>query len=338
MPSNPISLGEFIIQEQEKFPNASGDLSKILSSIKAAAKRVNYRILQASLHGNAPLENQKSNIHGENQTSLDVYADRIFIDSSQARREVCALGSEEQDDWIHFSDPEHNQSKYVLLIDPLDGSSNVDVNVSVGTIFSIYKRTSPLGGPAQEQDVLQSGRQQIAAGYILYGSSTMLVMTTGNGVNGFTLDPAMGSFYLSHPNLKYPKSGRIYSVNEGTYEHFPSGIKRLIKHYQTEDPTTNRPYTSRYIGSLVADFHRNLLKGGIYMYPQGTKAPEGKLRLQYECNPIAFLAEQAGGMATDGYRPILDLKPEELHQRTPFFVGNTEMMEELHQFISKAEK
>ena len=186
--------------------------------------------------------------------------------------------------------------------------------------------------------MLQSGRQQIAAGYILFGSSTMLVMSTGNGVNGFTLDPSMGSFYLSHPNLKYPKSGRIYSVNEGNYEHFPSGIKRLIKHYQTEDPKTNRPFTSRYIGSLVADFHRNLLKGGIYMYPQGTKAPQGKLRLQYECNPIAFLAEQAGGMATDGYSPILDLKPEGLHQRTPFFVGNTEMMEELHQFISNAEK
>ena len=207
MAPNPISLGEFIIQEQEKYPNASGDLSKILSSIKAAAKRVNYRILQASLHGNISLEDNYANIHGERQTPLDVYADRVFIDSSRARREVCALGSEEQDDCIHFSDPEYNQSKYVLLIDPLDGSSNVDVNVSVGTIFSIYKRTSPLGGPAKVQDVLQSGRQQIAAGYILYGSSTMLVMSTGNGVNGFTLDPSMGSFYLSHPNLNILKAG-----------------------------------------------------------------------------------------------------------------------------------
>lgn len=333
MASNPISLGEFIIQEQEKFPNASGDLSRILSSIKAAAKRVNYRILQASLHGNTPLQQTQNNIHGESQTPLDVYADQIFIDSSRARREVCALGSEEQDDWIHFSDPEHNQSKYVLLLDPLDGSSNADVNVSVGTIFSIYKRISPIGSPAQLEDVLQPGRAQIAAGYILYGSSTMLVMTTGNGVNGFTLDPSLGSFYLSHPQMKFPDKGRIYSINEGNYWHFPEPIKQLIKSYQQIDPKNDRPFTSRYIGSLVADFHRNLLKGGIYLYPQGTKAPQGKLRLQYECNPIAFLAEQAGGQATDGKQAILDLKPQELHQRTPFFVGNTEMIEELHRCL-----
>ena len=334
MTAKPISLGEFIIREQEKFPNASGDLSKILSSIKAAAKRVSFRILQASLHGNSPLANHSSNIHGEEQTPLDVYADRIFIEASRARREVCALGSEEQDDWIHFSDPEHNKSKYVLLIDPLDGSSNVDVNVSVGTIFSIYKRVSPLGGPAQLADVLQNGRKQIAAGYILYGSSTMLVMSTGHGVNGFTLDPALGSFYLSHPQMTFPKHGRIYSINEGNYEHFPHGIKQLIKHYQQVEPAENRPYTSRYIGSLVADFHRNLLKGGVYLYPQGTTAPEGKLRLQYECNPIAFLEEKAGGMATNGQIPIMDVTPTQLHQRTPFFVGNKQLVEEIHTYLN----
>jgi len=223
----------------------------------------------------------------------------------------------------------------VVLMDPLDGSSNIDVNVSVGTIFSIYRRVTPVGTPVQLADFLQPGHRQVAAGYIIYGSSTMLVYSTGQGVNGFTLDPSIGCFYLSHPEIRIPASGRTYSVNEGNYLKFPAGVKHYLKYCQAEDEASSRPYTSRYIGSLVSDFHRNLLKGGIYMYPSGTSAPQGKLRLLYECNPLAFLVEQAGGVASDGFRRILELEPTTLHQRSPFFVGSPRMVEQLQQLMGQ---
>ena len=220
------------------------------------------------------------------------------------------------------------------MIDPLDGSSNIDVNVSVGTIFSIYRRVTPIGTPVSLEDFLQPGRAQIAAGYIVYGTSTMLVYTTGDGVNGFTLNPALGTFYLSHPNMEFPETGKIYSVNEGNYVHFPQGVKDYIKYCQKEEG--DRPYTSRYIGSLVSDFHRNMIKGGIYLYPKSSVAAEGKLRLLYECNPMAFIAEQAKGKASNGFGPILDIKPTELHMRVPFFCGSKKMVEKAEEFMQAA--
>lgn len=213
----------------------------------------------------------------------------------------------------------------------MDGSSNIDVNVSVGTIFSIHRRITPVGTPVQLEDFLQKGSKQVAAGYIIYGTSTMLVYTTGDGVNGFTLNPAIGTFYLSHPQIKFPKEGTIYSVNEGNYIHFPQGIKNYIKYCQMEED--NRPYTSRYIGSLVSDFHRNMIKGGIYLYPTSSKNPRGKLRLLYECNPMAFLAEQASGKASDGSCRIMDIIPTELHQRVPFVCGTMSMVEKAESFV-----
>ena len=218
-------------------------------------------------------------------------------------------------------------------MDPLDGSSNIDVNSSVGTIFSIYRRVTPVGGPVTIDDFLQKGRQQVAAGYVIYGTSTMIVYTTGKGVNGFTLNPAIGTFYLSHPQMKFPEKGGIYSVNEGNYIHFPQGVKDYIKYCQKEEE--DRPYTSRYIGSLVSDFHRNLIKGGIYLYPSTSKNPKGKLHLLYECNPIAFLAEQAGGKSSDGFTDTLDIQPTSLHERVPFYCGNTGMMQTLEGFLQR---
>ncbi|SEA75384.1 D-fructose 1,6-bisphosphatase [Desulfuromusa kysingii] len=328
------SLGEFIIEKQADFPHAKGELSALLGAIKLASKIVNREINKAGLV-DITGSNGVKNIQGEQQQKLDIYANDIFKNALIARGEVCGIASEEEDNFVFFDNKNSRNASYVVLMDPLDGSSNIDVNVSVGTIFSIYRRVSPNDGPVELDDFIQVGRKQVAAGYVIYGSSTMLVFTTGNGVHGFTYDPSIGMFCLSHESLKIPKTGKIYSINEGNYIKFPLGVKKYLKYCQEEDKTTNRPYTSRYIGSLVADFHRNLLKGGIYIYPQTAQAPSGKLRLLYECNPIAFLAEQAGALATDGYNPILDLKPTELHQRVPFFTGSPEMMETAHQFMEK---
>jgi fructose-1,6-bisphosphatase I len=248
--------------------------------------------------------------------------------------EVCGFASEEEDNFISFNGAISKSGKYVVLIDPLDGSSNIDVNVSIGTIFSIYRRLS-LSGGATLEDFLQKGTEQAAAGYIIYGSSTMMVYTTGNGVNGFTLDPSIGEFCLSHPDITIPNKGIIYSINEGNYVHFPEGVKRYIKYTQEEDLKTQRPYTSRYIGSLVADFHRNMLKGGVYLYPETAKSPKGKLRLLYECNPLAFIAEQAGGMASNGTKRILDIEPKELHQKTPLYIGSSAMVEKIEEFLER---
>ncbi|MDW6091759.1 class 1 fructose-bisphosphatase [Vibrio rhizosphaerae] len=326
------TLGEFIVEKQTDFPHASGELSSLLASIRLAAKIVNREINKAGLvdiTGAVGTEN----IQGEDQQKLDVYANEKFKAALEARDQVCGVASEEEDEAVIFNKELNKNAKYVVLMDPLDGSTNIDVNVSVGTIFSIYHRVSPIGTTPTAEDFLQPGHKQVAAGYVIYGSSTMLVYTTGNGVNGFTYDPSLGTFCLSHENMMIPEDGRIYSINEGNYIRFPTGVKKYIKYCQENVPEDNRPYTSRYIGSLVADFHRNLLKGGIYLYPSTLSHPQGKLRLLYECNPMAFLMEQAGGIATDGMNRILDLDPQELHQRVPFFVGSKNMVTKLQEFL-----
>ncbi len=326
------TLGEFIIEKQNDFPHASGELSSLLSSISLAAKIVNREINKAGLvdiTGAVGIEN----VQGEEQQKLDLYANEQFKAALEARDQVCGVASEEEDEAVAFSKELNKNAKYVVLMDPLDGSSNIDVNVSVGTIFSIYRRVSPVGTPPTQEDFLQPGDKQVAAGYVIYGSSTMLVYTTGNGVHGFTYDPSIGSFCLSHEKLMTPDTGNIYSINEGNYIRFPLGVKKYIKYCQESVPQDNRPYTSRYIGSLVSDFHRNLLKGGIYLYPSTESNPNGKLRLLYECNPMAFLIEQAGGIASDGKNRIMELKPAELHERVPFFVGSKSMVEKVEEFI-----
>jgi len=332
MQSKNTTLGEFIIENQTDFQYSTGELSKLINAIRLAAKVVNHEVNKAGLVdilGDAG----DTNIQGEDQKKLDVLANEKFIQTLKNREIVCGIASEEEDDFISInSQDENHQNKYVVLIDPLDGSSNIDVNVSVGTIFSIYRRITPVGTPVTLEDFLQPGKNQVAAGYVIYGTSTMLVYTTGKGVNGFTLNPAIGTFYLSHPNMEFPESGKIYSVNEGNYVHFPQGVKDYIKYCQKEEG--DRPYTSRYIGSLVSDFHRNMIKGGIYMYPKSDKAHNGKLRLLYECNPMALLAEQANGKASDGNQRILDIEPVELHQRVPFFCGSKKMVEKAEEFMA----
>ncbi|HHY0339592.1 TPA: class 1 fructose-bisphosphatase [Vibrio cholerae] len=326
------TLGEFIVEKQHDFPHASGELSSLLASIRLAAKIVNREINKAGL-ADIIGASGNDNIQGEEQQKLDLYANEKFKAALEARDQVCGVASEEEDEAVAFNKELNKNAKYVVLMDPLDGSSNIDVNVSVGTIFSIYRRVSPVGTPPTQEDFLQPGNKQVAAGYVIYGSSTMLVYTTGNGVNGFTYDPSLGTFYLSHENMRIPENGKIYSINEGNYIRFPTGVKKYIKYCQENVPEDGRPYTSRYIGSLVADFHRNLLKGGIYLYPSTQSHPNGKLRLLYECNPMAFLIEQAGGLASDGARRIMDIKPTELHQRVPFFVGSKNMVHKVETFL-----
>lgn len=248
--------------------------------------------------------------------------------------ECCGVATEENQHEIVFSDESAAKGNYVVCIDPVDGSSNIDYNVSVGSIFSIYRRITPRGEKVRIEDFLQQGSKQVAAGYIIYGSSTMLVYSTGFGVNGFTLDPSIGEFCLSHPNIETPEDGFIYSVNEGNYIHFSSGVKRYIKYCQEKDSKTGRPYSSRYIGSLVSDIHRNLMKGGIFIYPENESAPKGKLRIVYECNPIAFIVSQAGGSASDGIYNILEINPLSLHQRSPFYAGSKNMVSKIESFIA----
>ncbi|WP_428241817.1 class 1 fructose-bisphosphatase [Gynuella sp.] len=329
------TLGEFIIDRQAEYPGATGELSALFASIRFASKVVHREINKAGLADITGAAGEE-NVQGEQQQKLDVYANEKFKTALAARGVVCGLASEEEEDFVRFEEGKNIDGKYVVLIDPLDGSSNIDVNVSVGTIFSIYRRISPVGTPVTEADFLQKGVNQIAAGYIIYGSSTMMVYSAGKDVNGFTYDPTLGVFCLSHPNMKFPHNGSMYSINEGNYIHFPDGVKKYIKYCQEEDEATKRPYTSRYIGSLVSDFHRNLIKGGIYLYPTSSRYPSGKLRLLYECNPMAFLAEAAGGRAISGPgQRILEIDPVELHQRTPFFVGSPAMIETIEKFMSE---
>jgi fructose-1,6-bisphosphatase I len=311
-----IALDRFIKNNQGQFQYASGELSQLLRDIALASKVVNREVNKAGLidlMGSVGTQNTG----GENQQKLDVLANIRFTRALTKGGEVCALISEETESYVDLS----NEGKYVIAIDPLDGSSNIDVNVSIGTIFSIYRRVSPFGTPIQQQDILQKGSDQVAAGYILYGSSTMLVYTTGHGVNGFTYEPTLGEYFLSHANMEIPEDGKIYSINEGSANSFSPSVKRYLEYCKDQN------YSGRYIGSLVADFHRNLLKGGIYIYPATAKDTQGKLRLMYECNALAFIAEQAGGRASDGQGRILDLIPTSLHQRTPFYVGSKRMVE-----------
>jgi fructose-1,6-bisphosphatase I len=310
------ALDRFIKNNQDQFAFASGELSQLLRDIALASKVVNREVNKAGLIDiMGALGSQ--NTFGENQQKLDVLANIRFTRALMKGGEACAIISEETESFVDLN----NNGKYVIAIDPLDGSSNIDVNVSIGTIFSIYRRKSAEGTPISDQDILQKGDEQVAAGYVLYGSSTMLVYTTGFGVNGFTYEPTLGEYFLSHPDLKMPEDGKIFSVNESGLQSFPLNVSNYLQHCKENN------YTGRYIGSLVADFHRNMLKGGIYIYPATSSNPSGKLRLMYECNALAFIAEQAGGRATDGQQRILQIVPKDLHQRTPFYVGSKKMVE-----------
>jgi len=322
------TLSEFIIEKQDDFPFASGELTRLLNDIVIASKIVNREVNKAGLADILGATTQE-NIQGETQQKLDVFADDQFIAALKNGGEACGTASEENDDFLAFDSLRSKNGKYIVAFDPLDGSSNIDVNVSIGTIFSIYRRVSEMGTLATEADFLQKGENQVAAGYVIYGSSTMLVYTTGNGVNGFTLDPSIGEYCLSHPNLSIPKNGKIYSINEGNLAYCSDAINNYIAYCKEIDKPTNRPYSARYIGSMVADFHRNMIKGGIFIYPETTKAPKGKLRLLYECNPMAFLMEQAGGIASTGKHRIMEIEPEELHQRVPTIMGSKNMVKEL---------
>jgi len=331
-----VTVGEFIVETQNTFPGSSGELSKILSAIKLASKIVSHHINKAGLAKDILGSAGRDNVQGEDQQKLDVFANDTFINALSARGVICGVASEENDSYIAFDDKVNNDAKYVVLMDPLDGSSNIDVNVSVGTIFSVFRRISKQGSKVELADFLQAGDQQVAAGYLIYGSSTMLVYTTGTGVNGFTFDPGIGVFFLSHPDMKIPEDGKIYSVNEGNLTHFKQPVKEFIKFCQSEDSSNQKEaYSSRYIGSLVADFHRNLIKGGIYMYPSTKKSPNGKLRLTYECSPLAFLIEQANGRAISETGRIMEIVPSELHERVPFFVGSKNMVDQLEQMMDR---
>ena len=329
-----LTLDEFTIQQMRQFPTATGELSSLLRDIGLAAKRVNVEVNKAGLVdilGDAGT----INVQGEDVKKLDIYANNQFMGVLQHGISCAGIGSEELDDFVVFDDEVSNNSKYVVQFDPLDGSGNIDVNISIGTIFSVYRRVSDVGKPCVKEDFLQPGNRQVAAGYIIYGSSTMYVYATRRGVNGFTLDPAIGEFCLSHADIKCPPSGKVYSVNHGNFFQYALNIREYINVCQKKDKTNGGPYTQRYIGSMVADVHRNLMKGGIFMYPGTTDKPGGKLRLLYECNPFAFIVEMAGGRATDGKQRILEIMPTELHQRTPFFVGSKDMMDELDTYLQK---
>lgn len=318
---NPlITLEEFIIQGQNKFPGATGELSQLLRDIGLASKIISWEIRKAGIN-NILGGNGTQNIHGEHVKKLDIFANEQMINALERSNITCMVISEENSNEVRLKS---TRGRYVLFMDPLDGSSNIEVNVSIGSTFSVYVRKSPSSNPPDEADALQSGLHQVAAGYILYGSSTTLVYTTGRAVNMFTLDPSMGEYILSKRNIKIPEKGNIYSINEGSYQGWQNGLKKYIKYCQEVDPDTDRPYTSRYIGSMVADVHRTLLKGGIFIYPKSLLYPSGKLRLMYECNPLAMIIEQAGGMATDGFKRILSIEPAQIHEQSPIFIGSRE--------------
>lgn len=325
------TLTEFITDQQALSPEAKGDLSRLLHDIAIASKIVHREINKAGLVDILGEAGQQ-NVQGESVKKLDLYANDQFIAAFKSGGECAAVASEEDEDIIILDGPNSKNGKYLVSMDPLDGSSNIDVNVSVGTIFSVFQRKD-LNKTVTKEEFFVAGKEQVAAGYVIYGSSTMLVYTTGQGVNGFTLDPSIGEFCLSHPNMKSPQNGEIYSVNEANLNTMSEGVKQYVQYCQQTDANGKRTHTARFIGSLVADFHRNLLKGGIYIYPQTTDAPEGRLRLLYECAPLAWIAEEAGGKATDGSRRILDIVPTDLHQRIPYFIGSTEMVEKAESYM-----
>ena len=326
-----LTLGEFLIQEQHRHTDSTGSFSKVIHALRLAFKVVSYQVKQAGLVDLLGAQGAE-NCQGEAQQKLDLLAHETFINTLTNRNVVCGIASEEESDFIDIATqhPQGDDSKYIVLLDPLDGSSNIDVNVSVGTIFSIYKRKSPVGGPVEKTDFLQKGSEQLGAGYILYGTSTMFVYTTGDGVHGFTLNPAIGTYYLSHPNMKMARNGSLYSINEAYFSSFPNAIQRYLIDQKKKDTQ----YSTRYIGSMVSDIHRNMLKGGVFLYPPNQKNLQGKLRLLYECNPMAFITEQAGGRAIGMNGRILDVIPTALHQRSPFFCGSTEMVTRIERYLN----
>jgi fructose-1,6-bisphosphatase I len=334
--SNLITMGEFTIQETRKFPQATGDLSALLRDLGLAGKIINKQVRKAGLvdilgkHG-------ATNVQGEEQMKLDVFANETLINILKNCTECAGIASEENDDHVSYQDTFSYNSKYVVLFDPLDGSSNIDVNASIGTIFSIYRRVSELGKPCTQEDFLQPGNRLVASGYIIYGSSTMMVYATKLGVNGFTLEPSIGEFCLSHPGMKCPDNGKIYSINQGNSVKYDDGMMAYLAYCMESKKEEGRPYTQRYIGSMVADMHRTLIKGGIFIYPGDKSNPKGKLRLQYECNPMAFIMEAAGGKAVTGSQNVLDVQPSELHQRVPIFIGSKHMVDKAMEFVKTHE-
>jgi fructose-1,6-bisphosphatase I len=320
----PVTLDRFVRNNQSHFQYDCSELSQLLGDIVLAAKIVNREISKAGLVDIFGLTGG-TNTSGEQQYKLDILANASFEHTLRNGGQVCALLSEEAESFIGLSE----NGNYVAAIDPIDGSSNIDFGISIGTIFSIYKRTTPVGTPIFVSDILQKGSRQLAAGYVLYGSSNILVYTSGHGVNGFTFEPGLGEYLLSHPDIKTPKRGSVYSINEGLSNLFPAPVKTYLEDCKGE------LYTARYTGSLVADFHRNLLKGGIYLYPGMSTSAQGKLRLMFECNALAFVAEQAGGLAVNDNSRILDIEPQTLHQRTSLYVGSSSMVDKLVSYLSK---
>jgi fructose-1,6-bisphosphatase I len=327
-----MTLERHIIEEERRYPGATGEFSGVLHDLSLAAKLVWREVSKAGLVNILGITD-RMNVSGDLVKKLDEFADETIYKAMDHGGHLCVMASEENEDLLHIPD-HYPRGKYVLLYDPLDGSSNIDANINIGTIFSIRRRVTASGKGTLE-DCLRPGNQQVGAGYVIYGSSTMFVYTTGRGVHGFTLDPSVGEFLLSHENITIPRRGRIYSVNEGNSARWEDGMKRCVEYLKAEDKETGRPYSSRYIGTLVADFHRTLLYGGIYAYPGDTKNPEGKLRLMYEANPLAYIVEQAGGRASDGFRRILDIRPSSLHQKTPVVIGSEEDVRLAEDFIQK---
>ncbi len=330
-----MTLARHIIEGEKKHPEATGELSKLLSDLSLAAKAISLEVNKAGLADILGFTGN-SNVHGEQVKKLDMFAHDLIFRAMDHGGHLCVMASEEEEDIIHIPS-QHKLGKYVLLFDPLDGSSNIDANISIGTIFSIYRRITPEDKPGTLEDCLQQGINQVAAGYIVYGSSTIFVYSAGEGVHGFTLDPSFGEFLLSHEYIKIPKKSKIYSINEGNYLYWHPGLKKYIKYLQEEDAKTDRPYSSRYVGSMVADIHRSLLYGGIFMYPSDYRHPQGKLRLMYECNPMSFIIEAAGGMATNGKQRILEIQPKSLHEKTPIFIGSEEDVKMVGEFMAKEE-
>lgn len=324
------TIEQFILEQQERFPSASGAFSRLIRDLSLAAKMVSRDIRRAGLL-DVTGATGSTNVQGEVQQKLDAIAHQEFVNALRLGGEVALVVSEEADELIPLH-PRGSRGRYVVLLDPLDGSSNIDVNVSVGTIFSVFRLPESGGEPSLEH-ALRPGTEQVAAGYVVYGSSTMLVYTSGDGVHGFTLDPTLGEFLLSHPNLRIPEDGVYYSIDEGNSESFSPELQAYVAWLHRRDPETSLPHKTRYIGSFIADFHRNLLRGGIYMYPATSDYPEGKLRLMYEANPMALIVEQAGGLASDGRRRILDIHPDDLHQRTAVYIGSARMVQRAEQFL-----
>jgi fructose-1,6-bisphosphatase I len=327
-----LTLDEFTIREMRAFPKATGELAGLLRDIGLAAKRVNVEVNKAGLVDILG-DTGNINVQGEEVKKMDAYANDQFTGVLRHGISCAGIASEELDDMVVFDNEISRNSKYICMFDPLDGSSNIDVNVSIGTIFSVYRRVTETGTNVTIKDFLQPGMRQVAAGYIIYGSSTILVYATKRGVNGFTLDQSIGEFCLSHPNIRCPETGKMYSVNHGNFFRYSAAVKKYIDICQNKNESNGGPYTQRYIGSMVSDVHRNLIKGGIFMYPGTTEKPKGKLRLLYECNPFAYIVEVAGGKATDGIQRILEKQPTELHERTPFFIGSAKMMAELEECL-----